>query len=411
MTTIPEWDYRGRDWRGRLIRGRIEAPSEAAVVARMRGMGLSPVAVHVRGQGAGLQQDITIPGITRTRAKPKAMAQAARQLATMVGSGLPLLRALTILGDQTDDPVLRRSIADVRDRIERGASLSDAIAFQPRIFPPLMIHMVRAGEAGGFLDDVLRSIADSAEADLKLRNRIKAALTYPGIMLAIAVLGVIGMLVFIVPVFERMFAEMGGELPLPTLMMVVLSRNMYWIGPLVIVLGLSAWLWWRRYRYSEAVRRVVDPLLLRIWIIGKLLRKLAIARFTRNFATMVTAGVPLLRALEIVAETAGNWVVKSAILDVRDRVRTGSTLSDAMSRHAVFPQIVTQMIAVGEDSGALESMLGRVADAYDDEVTTTTEQLTALIEPIMIVVLGVVIGGMVVALYLPLFGIYGQISG
>lgn len=411
MTTIPEWSYRGRDWRGRLVRGRIEAPSEAAAVARMRGMGLTPIAVAARGQGTGLQRDLVIRGIERTSAKPKAMAMAARQLATMIGAGLPLLRALTILETQTEDRVLRRAIAEVRGRVERGASLSDAIALQPRIFRPLMIHMVRAGETGGFLDGALRSIADTAEADLKLRNRIRAALTYPGIMLAIAVVGVVAMLVFIVPVFERMFAELGGELPLPTLMMVVLSRNMYWIGPLLLLLAVGGWLWWRRYRHAEAVRRVTDPLVLRLWIVGNLLRKLAVARFTRNFSTMVTAGVPLLRALEIVAETSGNWVVRTAILDVRDRVRAGQSIADAMARHSVFPQIVTQMIAVGEDAGALESMLSRVADAYDDEVTTTTEQLTSLIEPVMIVVLGIVIGGMVVALYLPLFGIYAQIGG
>lgn len=410
MTTLPEWDYRGRDWRGRVVRGRIEAPSQSAVVQRMRGMGLTPVKVQQRGQGIGLDREIVLPGIARSRPKPKALAMATRQLATMLGAGLPLLRALAVLETQTEDRALRRAFTEVRERVERGNALSDALAAQPSVFPPLMVHMVRAGESGGFLDRALDSIADSADAEVKLRQKIKAALTYPAVMLVIAIIGVIAMLVFVVPVFEQMFAEMGGDLPLPTAIMLGLSRNMYWIGPLLIVLILAAVLWWRRYRYSDAVRRVTDPFVLRLWIIGNVVRKLSIARFTRNFATMMLAGVPLLRALEIVAETSGNWVIREAILDVRDRVRTGTTIADAMSRHEVFPQIVTQMIAVGEDSGALETMLERVADSYDAEVETTTEQLTSLIEPITIVVLGLIIGGMVVSLYLPLFGIYGQIA-
>jgi len=410
MTTVQQWSYQGRNDKGKVVKGRMEAPNEASVVSRMRGMGLTPVSVDEAGRGTGLQRDIVIPGFEKKSVGLKPLAIAARQLATMVGAGLPLLKALNILADQTEDKPLARVLDDVRGKVESGMALSDSLALHPDAFPPLMVHLVRSGETGGFLDQALRSIAKTFESELKLRSKIKSAMTYPVIVLVIALLAVAMMLIFIVPIFKQMFANLGGELPLPTQVLVVLSENMIWIGPVVVVLGVAGWVWWGRHKHDDAVRQRVDPVLLKLPVFGLLMRKLAIARFTRNLATMVGAGVPILRALDIVAETSGNWVVKSAILDIRENVRTGRPIAEAMARHEVFPPMVAQMIAVGEDAGAMETMLVRIADSYDDEVDAMAEQLTALVEPIMIVVLGVIIGGMVIALYMPMFSIYDQIQ-
>lgn len=410
MTTVQNWQYQGRNDKGKVVKGKMEAPSEAAVVVRMRGMGLTPVMIGEAGTGEGLNRDLAIPGFEKKSVDLKPLAVASRQLATMVGAGLPLLRALTILADQTEDKLLAKTLADVRGKVEGGSALSDALMLHPNAFPPLMVHLVRAGEVGGFLDDALRSISKTLESEIALRQKIKSAMTYPVIVLIIALLAVAMMLIFIVPVFKKMFEDLDGELPLPTQILVVLSENMIWIGPIVIIGAIAGWVWWGRNKHNEDVRKRLDPLLLKAPVFGMLNRKLAIARFSRNLATMVGAGVPILRALDIVAETSGNWVVKSAILDIRENVRTGRPIAEAMLKHDVFPAMVSQMVAVGEDAGSLEQMLLRIADAYDDEVDAITEQLTALIEPLMIVVLGIIIGGMVVSLYMPMFSIYEQIG-
>ena len=410
MTTVQNWQYQGRNDKGKVVKGKMEAPSEAAVVARMRGMGLTPVTIGEAGTGEGLNRDLAIPGFEKKSVDLKSLAVASRQLATMVGAGLPLLRALTILADQTEDKLLAKTLADVRGKVEGGSALSDALMLHPNAFPPLMVHLVRAGEVGGFLDDALRSIAKTLESEIALRQKIKSAMTYPVIVLIIALLAVAMMLIFIVPVFKKMFEDLGGDLPIPTKVLVVLSENLIWIGPIVIIGAIAGWIWWGRNKHNEDVRKRLDPLLLKAPVFGMLNRKLAIARFSRNLATMVGAGVPILRALDIVAETSGNWVVKSAILDIRENVRTGRPIAEAMLKHDVFPAMVSQMVAVGEDAGSLEQMLLRIADAYDDEVDAITGQLTALIEPLMIVVLGIIIGGMVISLYMPMFSIYEQIG-
>jgi len=410
VTAVQSWAYQGRDERGKIVKGKMEASSESAVVSRLRGMGLTPVSVTEAGGGTGLQRDISIPGFEKKTVPLKDLAVASRQLATMVGAGVSLLRALTILAEQTEDKVLAKALGEVRGRVEQGTALSDALAMHPTVFPPLMIHLVRAGETGGFLDAALRSVAETFEKDVKLRQTIKSAMTYPVIVLIIALLAVALMLVFIVPIFKKMFADLGSDLPGPTQALVVLSENMFWIGPLVVGAGIAGTLWWQRNKHSDSVRAKLDPILAKAPVFGPLSTKLAVARFTRNLSTMISAGVPILRALDIAAETAGSWVLKSAILDIREEVRQGRSISEPMTRHAVFPPMVAQMIAVGEDAGALESMLGKVADFYEEEVAAMTEQLTALIEPLMIVVLGVIIGGMVIALYLPMFTIYEHIQ-
>ena len=409
MTAVQQWQYQGRDEKGKIVKGRMEAQSESAVVARLRGMGLTPVAIEEAGAGTGLQREITIPGF-RQGVPLKALAVMSRQLATMVGAGLSLLRALTILAEQTEQKRLAETLTDVRNKVEQGNPLSDSLARHPDVFPPVMVHLVRAGETGGFLDESLQSVAKTFEADVKLRQTVVSAMTYPLVVLGIAVVAVAAMLIFIVPIFKKMFADLGGQLPIPTQILVVLSENMIWIGPLVIVVTVTLVVWWQRNKREQKVRAVIDPILLKIPVFGMLMRKVAISRFTRNLATMIGAGVPILRALDIVSETAGNAVIKSAVDDIRENVRQGRPIGEALLRHPVFPPMVTSMVAVGEDAGSLETMLGKVADFYDDEVQTMTEQLTSLIEPIMIVVLGVILGFMIVALYMPMFSIYENIK-
>lgn len=409
MSTTQTFAYTSRNSGGKLVRGRIEAPNETMVVSRLRTMGLSPVAIEVSAAGTGLRREISLPGFEK-RVPLRDVAVMSRQLATMVGAGLSLLRALTILTEQTENATLAAALDGIRTDVERGSSLSEAVAKHERIFPPIMIHLVRAGELGGFLDQSLESIAATFEADVKLRATITSALTYPVIVLVIAIVSVIGMLVFIVPVFEKMFADLGGTLPLPTQILVTLSRHMVWIGPLLAVLALAAALWWRSNGRTDEVRAVVDPLKFRMPVFGLLMRKVAIARFTRNFATMTGAGVPILRSLEIVGQTSGNWMIEQALLRVRDSVRAGSSVAGPLMSEPVFPAMVTQMIAVGEDSGSMETMLNKIADFYEAEVQTTTESLTSLIEPLMIGVIGAIIGSMIVALYMPMFTIYSEIQ-
>lgn len=408
-TTAQSYSYKGRNAAGKLVKGRIEAPSESAVVSRLRTMGLSPVSIDAASVGTGLNMDLSL-GIFEKAVALKDLAVMSRQLATMVAAGLSLLRALLILAGQTENKTLAKTLDVVRSQVEGGSSLSEALARHPLVFPPLMVHLVRAGETGGFLDQSLESIAGTFEADFKLRSTIKSALTYPVVVLIMALISVVGMLIFIVPVFEKMFADLGGELPMPTQILVVLSKSMTWVAPLLAVAGVAFAIWWRKNKHTDKVRSVVDPWRLRLPVFGDLFRKVAIARFTRNFATMTASGVPVLTSLSIVGDTSGNWVIEKALQKVSDSVRSGRTIAEPLAAEPIFPSMVTQMIAVGEDAGALEQMLHKIADFYDDEVQTTTEQLTSLIEPLMIGVIGVIIGAMIVALYMPVFTIFDQIK-
>lgn len=410
MTNVTQaWNYKGRDMTGKIIRGRIEAPSQPAVVVRLRTMGLSPISIEEAGENTGLKMDISLEMFEKG-VKLKDLAVMSRQLATMVAAGLSLLRALSILAGQTESKKLAKALDVVRGQVEGGSSLSDSLARASDVFPPLMVHLVRAGETGGFLDHALESVAETFEADVKLKSTIKSALAYPIAVLCMAFLAVIGMLIFIVPVFEKMFADLGGELPLPTQFLVVLSKNMVWIAPLLLVGGIAFAVWWRKNKNTDAVRSRVDPLKLKFPVFGQLFTKVAIARFTRNFATMTAAGVPVLQSLAIVGDTSGNWVIEQALKKVQDSVRQGRTIAEPLAAEPIIPPMVAQMIAVGEDAGAMEQMLSKIADFYDEEVLSTTEQLTALIEPLMIGVIGAVIGGMIVALYMPVFTIFDQIQ-
>ncbi|NMM16796.1 MAG: type II secretion system F family protein [Cellulomonas sp.] len=402
------FEYSVRDSAGKLVKGRIEAANQAAVVNRLKTMGLAPLAINEVNTG-GMRTEISIPGFT-DKIGLKDLAIMARQLATMINAGLSLLRALSILAEQTENKALAKVVGQVRSDVETGSSFSSSLGKHPQVFPPLMINMVKAGEVGGFLDQVLMSIASNFENEVKLRGKIKSAMTYPVVVFIIAIIAVIGMLLFIVPVFAGMFSSLGGKLPLPTQVLVTMSGILkVGIWPLLVVVVVFS-VWWGRHKNDRSVRERLDPLKLKIPIFGKLFQKIAVSRFTRNFGIMIHAGVPILQALDIVGETSGNIVVERAAKSVQESVRTGQSLSAPLAQHPVFPPMVVQMMAVGEDTGALDTMLGKIADFYDQEVEATSEQLTSLIEPLMIVVLGTIIGSMIIALYMPIFSIFNLIN-
>lgn len=404
MSTVLTYNYRGKDASGKKVSGVVDGTSEAVVSARLRAQGVTPESV--RQAGTGLNAEISLGGMFKKKVGLKDLAVMSRQLATMISSGLALLKALTILAEQSENETLGQTIDQVRKDVEQGLSLSEAIAKHDTIFPPLFINLVRAGETGGFLESSLESVAENYEKEVKLRGTIKSALTYPVVVLLMAVVGVIGMIVFIVPVFKEMFEGLGGTLPGPTQFLVVLSESaIVWL-PILIVSVVAFSVWWSKNKHQQRVREFVDPLKLRLPVFGGLMTKIAIARFTRNFGTMMKSGVPILQALSIVGATSGNYVIEKALLNVQESVRQGRTIAAPLADEPIFPQMVVQMISVGEDSGSLETMLAKVSDFYDAEVEATTEQLTALIEPLMIAFMGVLLGGMILALYLPVFNIF-----
>ncbi|MBI1350189.1 MAG: type II secretion system F family protein [Actinomycetales bacterium] len=403
---LTEYLVKARARNGSLVESKMKVISEAEALARVRQQGMTPIAVEVSGRGMNKELHLRKP-----RVKLKDMAIFTRQFATMLASGLPILRCLSILSEQTESDRLRDLLLEVRDQVEKGDSLSGALA-DHEDFPPLMVAMVRAGELGGFLDSTMLQIAESIEADVKLRGKIKAALTYPIAVAVLAVLIVTGMLIFIVPVFAGLFAEFGGELPLPTRILVgashLVTNPMFFVPFLTIVIG-ATW-WYRKNKNKPRVKRVMDPLRFRIPVFGKLFQKVALARFTRNFSTLLKAGVPILTTLDIVGETSGNVIIMDAVAEVKDSVRDGTGIAKPLTEHSIFPEMVVQMIAVGEDTGALDAMLSKIADFYDQEVEATTESLMALLEPIMIMVLGGVVGAMIIAMYMPIFMIFDLIK-
>jgi len=401
------YQYAVRDKAGKVVTGTIEADSPSAVAAKLKSMGYAPMSISEHK--AGMKTELKIPGFGG-RVKMKDLAIMSRQFATMINSGLSLMRALNILAEQTESKKLAEILTEVRNAVETGKSLSESMAIYPDVFPPLMVNMIRAGEVGGFLDGVLIQIAENYEAEVRLRGKIKSAMTYPVVVFVIAMLAVTGMLLFIVPVFAKMFTTLGGELPAPTKLLMLLSAVLKTTFPVIIVLAIVGVVVWRKVKHTEQVHNVLDPLKLKLPVFGTLFQKIALSRFTRNFGTMLHAGVPILQSLDIVADTSGNVVIARAVRDVQESVRNGESLTGPLANHAVFPSMVVQMMAVGEDTGALDSMLHKIAEFYDQDVEATTEALTSLIEPLMIAFLGGIIGAMIVAMYMPIFKIFDLIK-
>jgi type IV pilus assembly protein PilC len=347
---------------------------------------------------------VKIPGLSG-RVKLKDIAVFSRQFATMVNSGLSLLRALAILAEQTENQELARVVGEVRLDVERGSSLSAAMSRHPKVFNRLYISMVRSGEIGGVLDSVLMRLADTIEKQVELRRKVKSAMTYPAVVAVLVCVIALAMLLFIVPQFKSIYAELGGELPLPTRILISISDLVKTFFPIIFLLaGVGAFVF-RRWKASPAGKPKWDAFKLRVPVFGQLARKTALARFARTLAALTRSGVGILEALEIVAETSGNEVVAVGARDTQQAVKRGDTLARPMEQHEVFPPMVVQMIAVGEETGALDEMLDKIADFYDQEVEATVDALTSLIEPLLIVVMGVCVGGMVISLYMPMFNI------
>jgi type IV pilus assembly protein PilC len=407
--TLSKFDYQVRDRSGKLITGQLEADNQAAVASKLTSMGYAPIKIDQVKEN-GLQMEISLPGSNRVKLKDLAIFS--RQFATMISSGLSLIRALSILHEQTENKKLAETIDDIRGRVEAGSSLSQALAEHEKIFPKLYVAMVRAGETAGMLDQVLLRVATMYEADVKLRSKIKSAMTYPVIVFIMAILLSTVMLIFIVPVFAGMFEDLGGELPLLTQMLVSASNFVTsWLGVVTyVVVPTALWFAYKRIRATEKGRHTLDVIKLRLPVFGPLFHKIALTRFARNLSTLLAAGVPILQALEITADTVNNGPIANAIKDVQDSVRQGESINRPLSSHEVFPPMVVQMIAVGEETGNVDGMLSKISDFYDTEIESTTESLTALMEPLMIGFIGGIVGGMVIALYMPMFKIFDLIE-
>ena len=407
MSTATLYRYTVRDRAGKTRNGTLEASDSNVVANKLREMGYAPLEIAEVKTGA-LQKELSIPGFGK-KVGLKDLSVFSRQFATMINSGLSLIRALNILAQQTDNPELARILGEVRSAVEQGRSLSVALA-EHEAFPKLYVAMVRAGETAGMLDAVLLRIAETLEKDLELRRRIKSAMTYPVVVLILAVLLTTVMLIFIVPTFTGMFESLGGELPLPTKLLVALSAVIRKFWYVLAFLPVIAWKAFTTARKQENVRFQLDRFKLKVPVFGILFHKIAIARFSRNFGTLLHAGVPILTALEITAETVNNGVMSNAINDVKMSVKEGASVAKPLGTHDIFPPMVVQMIAVGEETGAIDTMLTKIADFYDSEVTAMTESLTAMLEPLMIAVLGGIVGSMVIALYMPMFKIFDLVK-
>jgi type IV pilus assembly protein PilC len=399
------YDYKVRDRTGSMVTGQLVGDSETLVLRRLREMGMTPV--EVKKAGTGMKMEINLrPG----RVKLKTIAVFCRQFATMVNSGLPILRALSILADQTDNQELEKVLVQARTDVEQGSSLSAALGKHPKAFNNLFISMIKAGETGGVLDDVLLSLADQIEKEVELRRQIKSAMTYPVVVVALVMLILTAMLLFVVPQFETIYTNLGGTLPLPTRILLGISnafRNYWYIIGLGAVVGSF---FFRRYKKTDAGRARVDAAKIRVPVFGPLFHKVALARFASTLGMLLKAGVPILQALDNVKETVNNRVIADAIDDVKTSVREGESIAKPLGKHKVFPPMVVQMMAVGEETGAVDTMLDKVAQFYNNEVTAQVDALTSLIEPLLIAFIGGAVGAAVIALYMPMFNIINLIQ-
>jgi type IV pilus assembly protein PilC len=393
------YTYRVRDRRGSLVAGELQADSRDLVLSRLREQGLIPLEIKVKSKG--VQREIKF--LTRGKVKLKDLSVFSRQFATMINSGLPLLRSLAILEQQTESKELAKVVGAMRLDVEQGTALSTAMAKHPKAFGRLYVAMVRAGETGGVLDSVLLRLADTLEREVELRRKIKSAMAYPVVVMIVVVLILSAMLLFVVPTFKNLFASLGGTLPLPTRLLLAASEGFKKYFLFVFVAVGAMIFAFRRWKKTDRGRFAVDRLKLKLPIFGQLFRKTALSRFARTLGALSRSGVPLLQSLDIVAETVENGVMANAVRDVQASVKEGESLAQPLSRHEIFPPMVVQMLAVGEETGALDTMLEKVSDFYDDEITATVDALTALIEPLLIVVVGGTVGVIVISLYLPMF--------
>jgi type IV pilus assembly protein PilC len=402
---MPVYLWVGKTRNNDVRKGEIEAPSEEAVRAQLTRQKITPT--KIKKKPKDLFENVAF---LQPKVKEHDIILFARQFSTMIDAGLPIIQCLDILYSQQSNPTFKKMLKQIKESVEGGATLAEALKKFPKQFDDLFVNMIAAGEAGGILDAILRRLAAYMEKAARLKSQVKGAMTYPLVTLVIAIVVLAVILVFVIPVFQEMFADFGGELPAPTRIVVAMSdmvksKILYIIG--AIVLFSIAF---KKFYSTEKGRDLSDDMLLKVPVIGELLRKVAVAKFTRTMGTMLASGVAILEALDIVAKTAGNRTVEKAIYNVRSGIAEGRTMADPLTESGVFPPMVCQMIGVGESTGALDAMLEKIADFYDEEVDQAVENLTALIEPFMLVFLGVTIGGLVIAMYLPIFKMAGAIS-
>jgi type IV pilus assembly protein PilC len=400
----PVFKWSGKTRQGDVRSGEMEASDADAVRARLSQMGIEPTKVKKKAK----EIHLSIPGMGGVTTKD--ILVFTRQFSVMIDAGLPLVQALDILGSQSDNPAFKKVLLAVKVRVESGSTFADALGDHPKVFDELFVQLVRAGEIGGILDTILQRLGAYIEKNEKLARRVKGAMVYPGIVLTVALAVTVVLLAFVTPTFEKMFKDFGGAMPGPTQFLIDLSHglrdNWYWFAgvPLSLVVAFKAFV------RNKRGRELWDAFVLKMPLFGPLIRKIAVARFTRTLGTMLSSGVPILDALEIVAKSSGNKTIEKGVYFTRAKISEGKNMASPLAETGVFPPMVVQMIGVGEATGAMDQMLSKIADFYDDEVDVAVAALTSMIEPIMMVFLGGVVGGFLVAMYLPIFSIAGNIK-
>lgn len=405
---MPTFVYTGKSSTGEAVKGELQAASLAQATAQLRRQQILPATITEK-KGFSLSS-ITIPGFG-AKVTTKDLVIFSRQFATMIDAGLPLVQCLEILASQQENPEFKKILIDVKAGVEGGSTFADALRKHPKAFDSLYVNLIAAGEIGGILDTILNRLSGFLEKAEKLKGKVKSAMTYPVVVILIATLIVTGLLIWVVPIFDDMFKGFGQALPAPTQLVVNMSNALKSSWYIIIGAIVATIMAISRIYATPKGRRALDSLMLKSPVIGDLLRKTAVARFTRTLGTMLSSGVPILEALEIVAKTAGNTVIEEAIMKARTSLSQGKTLAEPLIETKVFPGMVTQMISVGESTGALDNMLTKIADFYEDEVDAAVDALTSMIEPLLMAFLGIVVGGLVIALYLPIFQIAGAAGG
>ena len=401
---MPVYKWEGKTLKGLIKKGETEAPSEAALRIHLRQQSILPSKISLKGK----EIKFSLP--FGKKVKQRSISIFTRQLATMIDAGLPLVQSLEILASQQDSPVFKKIIREIREDVEGGSTFAGALKKHPLTFDELYTNLVVAGEEGGILDTILIRLATYIEKAEALKKKVKSALVYPSAIVGMAVIVVAILMIFVIPVFETMFKSAGQSLPLPTLIVLTMSKLVKKYVIIFIPAVILFFYLFKKYYKTESGKTLIDRIILKLPVFGILFKKVAVARFSRTLGTLVSSGVPILDGLTIVSRSAGNKTVETAIMNARASIREGETISEPLGRSGIFPPMVIQMIAVGESTGALDAMLSKIADFYDEEVDASVANLTSLLEPLLMVFLGVVIGGVVIAMYLPIFNMASAVG-
>jgi type IV pilus assembly protein PilC len=406
---MPKFNWEARSKAGNVQKGVMEAANVIQVEAQLKKYGFT--GITIKEQGKGFQKELKLPGFGPKKIETKDLVVFTRQFATMIDSGLPLVQCLDILSAQQENSTFKDILVKVKENVESGSTFADALAKHPKAFDQLYVNLVAAGEVGGILDTILNRLAAYIEKAMKLRKQVKGAMVYPITIMSIAVVVVGVILVFVIPTFAKMFADFGGELPLPTRMVIAISNFLtkYILVIIAAMVGIKMAI--SKYYATPGGKKAIDRFALNAPIAGPLIRKVSVAKFTRTLGTMISSGVPIMDGLEIVAKTAGNKIVEESIYKVRQSISEGKSIAEPLAESGVFPPMVVQMISVGEATGAMDAMLTKIADFYDDEVDDAVGAMTSMMEPLLMVFLGTTVGGLVIAMYLPIFKLAGAVGG